>query len=1158
MKRPLLRFFLCVTLATIAFSVNSQAQYRASLRGTVTDPTGAVVPGATVTLVDTDTNNTLVSTSDGNGIYQFNALPPAPYRLTVEHTGFQKKVLEHVQIIPEQPNALDVQLELGQAQQVVNVSGTTEALDTETANVSGTVSSNQIQHMPSFGRDVLKVAELAPGSFSDGSQASGTDNYNLPGTQTQGGASGGADGIFKTENGAQIIANGNQTENNGISIDGISTTSAVWGGATVITPSEDSVDSVKVVSNSYDAENGRFSGAQIQIISKGGTNQFHGSLFITSHQPGLNAYQPYGGASSKPLRDNSHFEQFGGSIGGPIWKNKIFAFFNYESVREPYASLTGSGWFDTPAFDALAPTGSIATTYLGFPGNGVVATGLDPNNNCTTAGLIEGVNCRTIPGQGINVGTPLNPSKFPLGSQDPGWTSVTTPGTGGDGSGGPENLGTVADIANYDLINPTTFNAAQYNGRLDADVTNRDRITFAMYWVPLTRTDYNGSRTYDLFHHSQINDAFSGIWNHTFSASFLNEARVNAAGWRYNEVDSNPQSPVGLPTDNIGQTGAITLNQFGPSVGNILDQWTYGFKDVATKIIGRHTIKFGGDATRLFYLQNCIPCGVPSYQFFNLWDFLNDAPHEEGAGYNGFNPTTGTPTTERQDDREDILGFFVQDDFKLRRNLTLNVGLRWSYFGPLSSKENNMFVAIPGAGANFLTGLTIRKGNSWNAQKDNFGPQIGLAWSPGRFNDKVVFRGGYGLNYNQEEISISSGIFTNPGLIVTPTFNMSSPTSPNPGIVYGVSTNLHSFNDYPANPNAIVTFGPNGLPTTGTVNISLFPTDLPTMMVHHYSVDMEDELGHNLIATLGYMGSLSRNIFFHENPNAVPAALGYTLNPQIGGGDYWNVDGRANYNALLAELKHQFSRQFMADAQFTWAKSMDTSSGPYFEQDYPYDLNLDYGRSDYNVARAWKLFGMWQPVFFHGSHGWIEKIAGDWSLSGILNVHSGFPWSPVASVASGSLYCGTCGYTSLFPGAYLGGAGTSTSNAAFKGPNSSNYPLTTTGNASAYFSTPTYTSYSGTAYGNALPQSPGVQRNSLNMPGYRDLDLTIVKGFGLPNMRGLGENGRIELRFDAYNVFNTLNFNENTINNNIGASNFGTINNALSGRVVVIGGRFSF
>src|SRR3984893_3906023 len=346
-------FLLTLTTQT------AHAQYRASLRGTVIDAQGNAIVGAKVTLTNTDTSSTLVSTSDDNGIYQFNALPAAPYRLTVEQAGFKKKVLEHVQIIPEQPNALDLPLEVGEVQQTVTVSETTQALDTDTATVGGDITSNQIQHMPSFGRDVLKLAQLAPGSFADGSQGSGNDNYNLPGTQSGGGQSGGADGIFKTENGAQIIANGQQSENNGITIDGISTTSVVWGGATIITPSEDSVDSVKVVSNSYDAEDGRFSGAQIQITSKSGTNDFHGSLFLTTHQPNLNAFQRFNGQGLKVTRDDNKFEQFGGSVGGPIWKNKIFAFFSYETVREPVTNISGNGWYDTAAFDALAPAGSI-------------------------------------------------------------------------------------------------------------------------------------------------------------------------------------------------------------------------------------------------------------------------------------------------------------------------------------------------------------------------------------------------------------------------------------------------------------------------------------------------------------------------------------------------------------------------------------------------------------------------------------------------------------------------------------------------------------------------------------------------------------------------------------------------------------------------------
>jgi hypothetical protein len=1156
MRRSVLAVRVVLLIVSIiASTALVQAQYRTSIQGVVTDPTGAVVPGATLTLINPATGEKQVRTSDPSGVFNFNALAAAgvSFRLEVEAKGFEKKVLDHVELTPDQANALNVTLEIGSTSQTVNVDASVlPAMDTETASVNGLVSSNQIQHLPSFGRDVTKLAQLAPGSFGDEAQAGGAGTFNLPGTQTGASASGGSTGIFATENGVQVISNGNQTENNGISIDGISTTSAVWGGGTVITPSEDSVESVKVVSNSYDAEDGRFTGTQLQITSKSGTNDFHGSLFYTTHQPNLNAYQRYNGAGNSVTRDNSKFNQFGGSVGGPIWKNKIFAFFNYETVRQPNTDAISNGWYDTPAFDALAPAGSIAAKYLSFPGNGIVNHGINSTANCGTAGLTEGVNCLTIPGQGINVGTPLTTG---LGTQDLGWTSVSDPGCGGAGTGcgtPGSPLGTVADLANYITSDPTTFTAVQYNGRLDADVTSKDRIGFAIYWVPQSKDSYNGSRTYDIFHHNQINDAFSVIWNHTFSPTLLNELRANAAGWRWNEVKDNGQSPVGLPADYIGNIGSITPGQFGPAVGSILDQWTYSYKDVATKIIGRNTIKFGGEATRLFYLQDNAGGGVPSYNFFNLWDFLNDAPYNESGN---FNPTTGAPTTVRQDQRENILGFFVQDDVKIRSNLTINLGLRWSYFAPLYSKQDNMFVGHPGAGADYLTGMTLRRGDAWNAQKNNFGPEIGFAWSPTMFNNRLVFRGGYGLNYNQEEIAISANVSNNPGLTVSPSWSTSSPTSINPNIIYAVSSDAHNLYGYPANPNTITSFGANGLPTATTVSLVLFPNTLPTMRVHHWSADMQYDLGHQYVMTVGYQGSLSRNIFFHENPLAVPATLGYTFNSQIGGGDYWGVNGRANYNALLTELKHQFSHQFMADAQYTWSRSMDTSSAPYSEQPYPYDLSLDYGRSDYNVTNAFKLYGMWQPVFFHGNN-WVEKVAGGWSLSGILNWHSGFPFSPFLSVPSGSLYCNTCGYTTLLPASYLGGAGTSTSSDAFKGPASSNYP----NGPATYFTTPTYTAYNctPTCYGTSVPQSPGVARNSLTMPGYKSVDLTISKGFGLPKMPVLGENAKLEFRMDAFNVFNNMNLNPNDISNNIGNSNFGTISGALASRVLALGARFNF
>ena len=1118
------------------------AQFRASLHGTIADPTGAVIPGAKVTLLNAGNSQKLETTSDATGIYHFNALPPSTYELTVDLAGFKQKVLKNINIIPEQANALDVVMEIGQLQETVTVTDATPPIDTATANITGTISTSQIQNMPSFGRDVFKLVQLAPGIMGDNSQAAGGGGFNLPGSQGPG-ATGGKSGIFQTENGPQALAAGQQYENNSYSIDGVNTTSAVWGGTTIITPTQESVQDVKVLANAYDAENGRYSGANIQVTTKGGTDKYHGSLFGTFHRPGLNAYQKFNGQGNKPLRDNNFFTQAGGSVGGPVpiphYKNKVYAFFAIEKQLNPKAQIsTNNGWYETAAFAKLAPSGSIAAKYLSFPGAAVNSVGIN-TSTCANAGLVEGVNCRTIAGQGLDIGSPL---KTALGTQDLGWISPSNPGVGG-------GLDGVADIANYVTQSSETSSAVQYTGRLDVDVTSKDRLAYSMYWVPTSRTSLNGpARDYNLFNHSQKNSAFTLIWNRTFSPTFLNEARVNAAGWRWNEVTSNSQSPVGLPADYIDNIGGIGLSKFGPSVGSILNQWTYAFKDVATKVWGRHTIKFGGDITRLFYLNNQPYNAAPHYNFFNLWDFLNDAPHTEGGT---FDPNTGIPTAARQDDRQAIWGVFVQDDFKLRRNLTLNIGMRYNYFGALTSKQGNMFVAIPGNDSNYMTGLSVQKGHSWDPQKNNFGPQVGFAWSPSYFNDKLVVRGGYGLNYNQMEIALSANVANNPGLTTQPTFNMGTPTSANPGIVYALSSDVHSLYAYPANPNAIFKYASNGLPANGSpVNVVIFPRDFPTLRVHHFSLQTEYTLPKNWVFSLGYQGSVSKHVIFHQNPNATPAAKGYALNPQIGGGDIWDMNGEGNYNALLAQVRHQFAHHFMVDAQYTWSKSMDTASGPYTENPFPYRPSLNWGPSDYNVGHMFKIFGMWQPKFFHGDALW-QRLADGWTISGIFNAHTGFPWSPVVSVTGGNLYCGTCGYSTLFPAQYLGGAGNDYGTDQYK--TGSNFSK----GGAAYFTVPMYTPYSGNNYGTALPQV-GLHRNAIQGPPYKSVDFSLAKAFGLPKAPVLGEEAKLEFRLDAYNVLNNLNMNPSSISNNIANSNFGQATNALSGRVMTVGARFNF
>ncbi len=289
---------LLVACAIFWLTAVGHAQYRTSIQGIVTDPSGAVVSGATVTLTNNETNQTLQATSTDAGSYAFNALLPSTYTITVEKSGFQKKVLDHVQVIAEQANAVNVELAVGEASQTVTVSGTQlPAIDTETGMISGTITSQQVQQMPSFGRDVFQLAQLAPGAFGDGSQGAGGGTNNLPGNTGPGG-SGSNSGIFQTENKVQVIANGNPIEANNITLDGVSINSIAWAGAAVITPNEESVKEMKIVTNDYDAEDGRFGGAQMQVISKNGTNNWHGSGFFRLNRPGLNAYQTWNGPFS--------------------------------------------------------------------------------------------------------------------------------------------------------------------------------------------------------------------------------------------------------------------------------------------------------------------------------------------------------------------------------------------------------------------------------------------------------------------------------------------------------------------------------------------------------------------------------------------------------------------------------------------------------------------------------------------------------------------------------------------------------------------------------------------------------------------------------------------------------------------------------------------
>jgi hypothetical protein len=1166
------------------------AQYRASVQGTVTDTQGAVVPNAKITFVDRETNRVLTSESDQNGVFNIGGLPPSRYVLTVEKLGFKKKILEDVGILSEQANAVNVILEVGEVAEIVRVNGdAAPLLDTETATLGGTVNSQEVQSLPAYGRDVFQLLQLAPGAFADGSQAAGGGTNNLPSRNGPGGP-GATTGIFATQATPAISVGGGRQEVTNIQIDGVGATDAAWGGTTIITPNLDSVKEVKVVTNSYDAEDGRYSAGQVKVITQNGTNQFHGSAHWRADRAGFNAFQKYNGppSSGGPVRNNTSLNDLGGSFGGPILHDKLFGFFSYETIRSN-GSANSSGWFETSQFRsaAAANPGSAAAKILGFKGAtplpGKVIEGATDGNNCAVIGLVQGVNCNFIPGQGLDIGSPLT---SPLGTHDPTFVDNFTPGVGG-------GLDGVADIQFLQQTYRQPLTEQQFQGRVDFTPNYKDLLAFSFFYVPDSQnalTTNASPRPMNFYQNKSYNETGTLIWDHTFSALLQNEFRANAGGWRQNSVQDNPNAPWGLPILQIDDLasqslGFITPATFGIGTPMEFNQWTYAGKDVLTKVYHSHTLKMGGEITRLLFLDAAPWNARPTYDFNNMWDLLNDAPIDEFAT---FNPKTGSPSDFRFDSRETLYGFFIQDSYKLRSNLTITAGLRWEYFGPISEKNGNLPVVELGQGNNIITGLKIKTGgNLFNSQKDNFGPQLGFAWSPARFREKLVLRGGFGIGYSALQEANSLDGRNNPPFLSS-VLNLQGPQ-----ILYGVNSfpsSTNSLTGYAGNPSAVINFSPStNLPIPGQnfapVNLVAYEQNWPTTRAYRSSLDLQYDMGHEWVATLGYQGTESRHLTRLYNAGLFDYAQLFAagqeasaFNPVVQSLTMYDDEGRGNFNALLGGLRHRFGNSFMLEAQYRWSKGLDTGSNNYSPAQhngacscdggsYQFTMNQDYGPSDFDVSHTFKLFGVWTPTIFHGDKSYLEKIVGGWSLSGILNAHSGFPWNPQdPNLGTSAIYqqSGTAygGGGPLRPGYYLGGfhAGNfETPNPAFATNGAlamfpENNP--TTGQLCYVAGPPLSDIIAGISPPGPIPCAPAIGRNAFRGPGYFDIDASLGKSFGLPAMKVLGENAKLVFTANFYNLFNKVNL--TNVDTNVLDPNFGLALNALGSRTIDFQLRFSF
>jgi outer membrane receptor protein involved in Fe transport len=1152
---------MCLLLSLLlVLALPAAAQFGSGIQGTITDQTGAVVKGAKVTVTNDATGVSSTTTTSDSGYYSVQLLPPGKYTVTVEAASFQKNSVHSVEVGAESPRGLNVALKPGQVQESVTVTAEAPILQTENGSVSGNIDAQQVTQLPSFGRDPYELLRLAPGVFGDTARKGDSTAAFLPNVTGVGGS---GNSLYQIENQPQISANGQRVTENNFMIDGVDVNSLTNGGAAVITPSQESIASITVLSGSYSAEDGRNSGAQIKVTSKTGTNAYHGSGFFIYDEPGLNAFNNFGGFQkdftqrAPNVRLENKARHYGGSLGGPLRKNKVFFFFNYEgehALRKDRAI----NYIVTPQFIQAvtqANPNSIAAKILGAPG-GAPRVGAILTPDCKDINVPAPPSpptCQVVNG-GLDLGSP-----FPAGSAPGNPYLPLNPNHGGAFIG--NGFDGIPDLELAQLIYPTPRTGNQFQNRVDWTINGRHTVAVSNYFTSATSTNPPGADQTSAANRDVINKPFSPattvLWNWMISQTMLNEARFNFSRFGFDEVSSNKGAVNwGIPDVEIqdilknGRRFWFGVPQ-GENTPGLIAQNTFGFGDFVSKSLSTQTLKFGFQYRKEQNNNSELGFARPLYTFSHLWNFANDAPIFE---QNAVDPRTGGSDPALRHFRTSYAGFFVQDDWKFRSNLTLNAGLRYEHYSAVSEPQNLLSnLILAGTGPSAIVNGTLVTGNTvYSTPLANFAPRLGFAWNPNQFQKKIVVRGGFGMYYDP----VAEGVFDpareNPpfhalednccGTAGAPFDGFGSPFDG--GLILYSLGSSNSPLSYPANPKLGGGIGPNNFPKNGgTAQVYFEPKNFPLPYVYGYSLETQIQLPAQTVAILGYQGSMSRHLIRIYDANLVfdtPQATPAQANPAF----FISPDTTANYNSLNVSVNRRFANRFQAGFKYRWSKSLDEVSfgqpDASVNETFPRNLRSEYGPSDFDVRHFVVLSGVWElPNPLSKKQG-LAPLLGGWQLSGVLTYHSGFPWTPIDNnclqTPGQQFIC------PIRPVAYNGQAGSSTSNDTFLTKNG-NFP----GGGPNFFTlTP------------AGP--PGVGRNSFRGPNYQSVDMTFGKNTRLPR---LGENTNLQIRLNAFNVFNKTNlapFTFNTPSTVVQDPFFGTAGRtpALAGRVLELQGRITF
>ncbi|CAN5580450.1 hypothetical protein BH10ACI3_BH10ACI3_20390 [soil metagenome] len=965
------RIFTAISLLLFAFIINISAQSDGRITGTVTDANGGVVPGATVTVTNELTGEARNVTAKDDGTYLVVALKPTKYSVTASGGNFEptKRVTE---VLVGQQAEVDIVLQAkGVAAQVDVMSGEDTIVNTSSAAMSANVNPREVAGLPINGRQLSQLYLQAPGGVNSGT------------------------GTF-----SDIRFSGRANNQNVIRYDGVEGTAIIDaspGNLNGEIPSPfrlqsslENVQEFRVDSSNFPAEFGTGTGGQISVVTKSGGNKFHGSAFEYIRRDGLDARNFFENSSPGIAKSKLKLDQFGGSVGGPIIKNKLFFFGSYERYR---------GRFGLNFVEA-APSLSLAAPGAIIPGS------------ITTSNPL---------------GTPVNPLIQPYITAFRAPNAVVVPG----GSA----------VSGFDIVqlqdNQKTDEKA-YAARFDYQVNDLNKLYFRFFrdegtdiapegvsgrvatisavpqngvlgWQSILHKDgslinefklgYNGART-------RINGQAPTVNGLDFSTLILNiSGSVANTGIAGQGTSSGISIPGGLVRANSATNGR----------GQPYTPYSLGFIDSLNWTKGNHNFKFGGELRLIRMYTDRL--GGTTYTFSNLAAFLANTP--ASVQYLGDvsapSPFNNGFTGQRKAEQEYYIGY-GQDEWKIRPGLTLSYGLRYEYYAPLR-EANNAQVLF-----NIDTGV-LRPSNeaAFKSSKTNFGPRVALTWSPNQAGDgffaggKTVFRGGIGLYYGpgQTEDQIQPIESDRVSSTVTSGSLLAFPANI-PGIIA-------NFNSNPANRS----YQPRAYSSS---------YQIPERILQ-YSLSWQQQLWGNMTATIGYVGSQGRNLFLRSVANRIlpgqatilnganiPTGVGVVNRTNAGGQvigvttvrqfsivsgatvqnpyaeiDYKTSGGDDKYNALQMSLQRSFRSGLTMNAQYSFGSSHGLTAGSNEARTSAQldNFEADRGRNNFDVRHTFNLSALYELPIGAGQRFNLGKagnaILGNWQLGGIVNARSGVP-----------------------------------------------------------------------------------------------------------------------------------------------------------------------